>query len=236
MTLAIPFVLAAAQAVLANEHAKQDIAPRERYLLLDQLLISSVDNAVLNLGTVKKHPGNPVFKDELPWEAEGSHMYTSVVFDPEERIYKCWYYSHWWRKNEKFKETREEVKPGPQAVMEGNDRLALLYATSSDGIRWVKKDWRLQPVTLRWPAPPSETSAVGPRLWQRPDCQRSTSSRHPRRRVQESRRYERTPRSRKRHSRMLRRDVIREIVKRDRRMTARFSPRHKGTSEVAMTR
>ena len=64
-------------AIAANPPA---LRVREKYLLLDKRLISSVDNAALRLGIVKKHPANPLFVDELPWEAHGSHMYPNVVF------------------------------------------------------------------------------------------------------------------------------------------------------------
>jgi len=109
------------------------IEPRERYLLLDQRLISSVDNAELRLGVVKKHPANPLFKDELPWEIEGSHMYPNVLFDPDDNLYKCWYYSH-------LTDWQKDIEPGPLAAKEQNGRAncATLYATSNDGVHWNK--------------------------------------------------------------------------------------------------
>ena len=129
MAFAFLFVLAGAEAVQANRDEKPGIEPRERYLLLDERLISSVDNAELKLGIVKKHPANPLFKDELPWEVDGSHMYLNVLFDPDDKLYKCWYYSHLtgWQK---------DVEPGPLAAEERNGRgnCATLYATSKDGV------------------------------------------------------------------------------------------------------
>ena len=132
-TLAFLFVFAGAQAAPAGEGVKETIEPREAYLLLDQRLISSADNAVLKLGTVTKHPANPMFGEDRPWETQMSHMYASVIFDREEEIYKCWYYSH-------IKDWGKDVEPGPLAAEERNGRgnCATLYATSKDGIHWNK--------------------------------------------------------------------------------------------------
>ena len=127
MVLAFLIALAGAQAVQANESGKSGIEPRQRYLLLDQRLISSMENTELKLGTVKKHPANPMFKDELPWEVEGSHMYPCVVFDPEDNLYKCWYWAHWWSTDKKAIEMRKHIKAGPKAVVEGQEADRLAY-------------------------------------------------------------------------------------------------------------
>ena len=124
---------AIAGAVSAEGVRKPGMEPREKYLLLDQRLISSVDNAALKLGVVKKRPANPVLKDELPWEIDGSHMFANVVLDPDDRLYKCWYYS-------RIKKIKKNITPGPEATKQIGKRtsFALLYATSKDGIRWDK--------------------------------------------------------------------------------------------------
>jgi len=128
-----PEEAAARIAKLADGDRKPGMEPRETYLLLDQRLISRVDNAELRLGVVKKHPANPLFKDELPWEIDGSHMYLNVLFDPDNKLYKCWYYSH-------ITDWGKHVEPGPLAAEERNGRgnCATLYATSKDGIHWEK--------------------------------------------------------------------------------------------------
>ena len=133
MTLASLVSLARAEVELVNKSGKPGIEPRERYLLLDKRLISSVDNAVLKQGVVKRCPKNPLLVDELPWEVDGSHMYPNVAFDLEDKIYKCWYYS-------KIDTIRHEITLGPETTDQGGIRaeFALLYATSSDGIHWVK--------------------------------------------------------------------------------------------------
>tara|TARA_B110000438_G_scaffold291495_1_gene328515 strand:- start:168 stop:1727 length:1560 start_codon:yes stop_codon:yes gene_type:complete len=135
MTLASLFVLTGAGAVSAKEGGKPGMEHREKYLLLDQRLISSVDNAALKLGVVKKRSGNPVLKDELPWEIDGSHMYPNVVLDPHDKLYKCWYYS-------KIDKIKKDITPGPEATKQIGKRtsFSLLYATSKDGIHWDKPE------------------------------------------------------------------------------------------------
>ena len=62
-------------------------------------------------------------------------MYASVIFDREEGIYKCWYYTH-------FTGWEKDVKPGPLAIegQNGHGGCATLYATSKDGIQWRKPE------------------------------------------------------------------------------------------------
>ncbi len=110
---------------------------RNRFLLLDSRLIEKVENARLAVGTVNKHPGNPLFGQELPWETNTSHMYPNVVYDPHERIYKLWYYTR--MDDAGVLEWKRDVTPGPLAPKQtGEGNCATLYATSKDGIRWEK--------------------------------------------------------------------------------------------------
>jgi len=127
------FCLAGVAPLTVSQGTEPTIQPRQRYLLLDKRLVSSVENVVLTLGAIRKHAGNPLFGEDLPWETEMSHMYASVIFDQKERVYKCWYYSH-------LTDWQKHVSPGPLAPKEPNGRsnCATLYATSKDGISWHK--------------------------------------------------------------------------------------------------
>ena len=110
----------------------QVVAARENYLLLDERLIDKVENARLSVGTVKKHPANPLFGQEKPWETEISHMYPNVLYDQQERVYKIWYYTH-------IKGWSKDITPGPLSNREpSRGNCATLYAVSRDGIRWEK--------------------------------------------------------------------------------------------------
>jgi len=108
------------------------IAPRAKYLLLDARLIASTENAALKIGTIGKHPANPLFGEDKPWEKDLSHMYAAVIHDREEKIYKCWYDSF------VTPECRDHINIEP--VNDRYHRTAKLYATSRDGIHWKKPE------------------------------------------------------------------------------------------------
>src|SRR5690606_20276609 len=66
----------------------------------------------LVLGQVTKHPKNPLFVPDRPWEGNYDNFYGNVVYDPEARAVRGWYLN--W--------------------IEG--RSALLDARSDDGVHW----------------------------------------------------------------------------------------------------
>ena len=68
-----------------------DVSKRDRYLLLDSRIIDQTISAKLFLGKVKKHTANPLFGEDKPWEPRFNNLYANVVYDREERLYKCWY-------------------------------------------------------------------------------------------------------------------------------------------------
>ncbi|MSU70555.1 MAG: hypothetical protein EXS39_07240 [Opitutaceae bacterium] len=133
------------------------LAVREKYLLLDSRVVERVENAVLRVGTVAKHPGGPLFSVELPWEQNMGHMYSSVLFDEADQLYKVWYYTlsspvlvgqtNWIRDI-----TPGTLAPDPLGEPVANrtgvkwrlmketrpSNCSLLYAVSKDGIRWEK--------------------------------------------------------------------------------------------------
>jgi hypothetical protein len=114
------------------------IAARERYLLLDSRLIDTTENARLAVGTVTKHPANPLFGQELPWEQTMHHMYANVMFDTEDGLYKIWYFTTISGPPQQA-DWGQHVTPGPLAPKEKRQgNFATLYAVSKDGIRWKK--------------------------------------------------------------------------------------------------
>ena len=66
------------------------------------------------IGTVRKHPANPLFGKTEPWEEDINNGYPTVLYDPADPLgtYRCWYDDH--------------------------SQSALAYANSSDGITWTK--------------------------------------------------------------------------------------------------
>lgn len=117
------------------------LPPRSKYLLLDSRVIDIVENARLAVGTVKKHPANPLFGEELPWEVRFDNLYANVLHDAEEGFYKCWY-SPFIVDPAYETVPRDQREPGmyiPALRSTGRDRtMGVAYATSRDGISWEK--------------------------------------------------------------------------------------------------
>ena len=114
---------------------------RPSILLLDPRSVTAADNARLVPGMPQKHPANPLFVEEAraeppkPWEARLDNVYPSVIFDAEAGLFKCWYKS--FIVDEASNTTALAQRPGA-AYCGGGREEGLLYATSSDGIRWHK--------------------------------------------------------------------------------------------------
>ena len=62
-----------------------------RHLVLDSRVIARTDNAKLEVSTAQKHPNNPLFGEEKPWERRFDNLYPNVIYDQQDRLYKCWY-------------------------------------------------------------------------------------------------------------------------------------------------
>ena len=63
----------------------------QRFLLLDDRNIDVASNMKLSVGTAQKHPANPLFIEDKPWEQRFDNLYGNILFDQDEQIYKCWY-------------------------------------------------------------------------------------------------------------------------------------------------
>ena len=113
---------------------------RDRYLVLDSRVIEKTDNAQLTAGTVRKDPNNPLFKEDKPWEPRFDNPYCSVIYDDQEKIYKCWY-SIFIKSGPKGDFPGEGLAPEKRAWVnwrEGTRSYGVCYATSKDGIHWEK--------------------------------------------------------------------------------------------------
>ena len=110
-------------------------------LLLDPRVTASTAGAKLELGTVRKHPANPLFIEEYfaeppkRWEARLDNVYPSVIYDEDEGVFKCWYKS--FIVDEASNHTPLNLRT-QQAYGETKREEGLLYAVSTDGIRWEK--------------------------------------------------------------------------------------------------
>jgi len=144
-TLARMAVLAAAILCGLGDSALGEDGPdtrRERYLLLDSRIIENVDNAELTVGAVRKDKHNPLFKEDKPWEPRFDNPYSSVIYDEDDQIYKCWY-SIFIKSGSRGDFPGEGLPSDKRAWVqwrEGRRECGVCYATSKDGIHWEKPE------------------------------------------------------------------------------------------------
>lgn len=128
------------EAIDKKETSEVAPAKHDRFLLLDSRVVEHTENARLTPGTVKKSPHNPLIEEENPWEPRFDNMYPNVIYDEEEKIYKCWYCP--FIVDERTSKTPPKKRnPQDTHYMSKNPNRreeALLYATSKDGIHWEK--------------------------------------------------------------------------------------------------
>jgi len=119
-----------------------DDVKRNKYLLLDSSIIEMVENAKLTVGTVKKHSSNPLFREDKPWEPRFDNLYANVIYDEQEKLYKCWYSPFIIDESTTNTPQRDRVNGGKfryQGKHTGRRReMGICYAVSRDGIRWEK--------------------------------------------------------------------------------------------------
>jgi len=87
-------------------------------LFVDDYWIADSTNITMTLHQPEKHPDNPLIRRDVPWE-ETPYCFGTVIYDEEEALFKIWYMSYNYG----------------QSV---SDRTPILYATSTDGIQWVR--------------------------------------------------------------------------------------------------
>ncbi len=88
----------------------------DKQLLIDDFVIEKMTGLTRRLHPFKKHPRNPVFQAQVPWEEGWADPFMStVIYDRDERCFKMWY------------------RCGPRHSLKG-------YAVSSDGIHWERPD------------------------------------------------------------------------------------------------
>ena len=63
-------------------------------LFLDDDIVESRTGLTRRLHSVKKHASNPVLAKSSPFEGKHLSLWSPVLWDPEEKLYKLWYVSH----------------------------------------------------------------------------------------------------------------------------------------------
>jgi hypothetical protein len=113
-------------------------APRTRFLVLDSRIIETVENAKLTLGKAGKSQHNPLFSEDKPWEKRFDNLYANVIYDQQEKLYKCWY-SPFIVDNSAQGMTLEQRSKTRYLLPRGRD-MAICYAVSKDGLKWEKPE------------------------------------------------------------------------------------------------
>ena len=113
-----------------------------RYLVLDDRIIEEVVEAKLTLGEITKHPQNPLFGEDKPWEPRFDNVYANVIYDVEEKLYKCWYnpFIIDARVTHTPLEKRHPDSCNYMDVKPNEREMGLCYACSTDGIHWEKPE------------------------------------------------------------------------------------------------
>ncbi len=93
----------------------------------DDWMIERMVRLTRTLHPIKKHPGSPLLKAEMPWEKPCVLLYGSVMYDPDRQDdrFRMWYLCFTPQYNEDYSERL--AKDG---------RIA--YAISSDGLHWKR--------------------------------------------------------------------------------------------------
>ena len=115
---------------------------RDRFLLLDNRIVERTKNAKLTVGKVQKDNRNPLFAEDKPWEPRFDNLYANVVYDEQEKLYKCWYSPFIIDESTSNTPRKDRVNGGKFRYMgkhTGRRReMGICYAVSRDGIRWEK--------------------------------------------------------------------------------------------------
>ena len=91
------------------------------FLFVDDLGIQAQENVTRVIKTAHKYPHNPILRVDHPWEGQAVLPSAAVHYDKDRRIYQMWYHGY------RYLSPREEL-------------YSLCYATSFDGIHWLKPD------------------------------------------------------------------------------------------------
>ncbi len=111
----------------------------QRLLFLDQRNVSETANMSLRVGTAQKHPANPLFIEDRPWEQRFDNLYGNIIYDEAEQLYQCWYspfiISNRCEPGMTLAERRATKYTGRKDM-----EMGICYATSADGFTWHKPD------------------------------------------------------------------------------------------------
>ncbi len=123
---------------MAADASAQTRIKRTRFLVLDSRIIETAENAKLTLGKTVKSKHNPLMAEDKPWEKRFDNLYANVIYDEQDKLYKCWY-SPFIVDNSATGMTLEQRREKRYRPPRGRD-MAICYAVSKDGIKWEKPE------------------------------------------------------------------------------------------------
>jgi hypothetical protein len=128
------------KAMASDQSSKSD--KRTKYLFLDSRIIENTQDAKLTLGDAKKHPANPLFGEDKPWEPRFDNVYANVIYDEEDKLYKCWYspFIIDERTTSIPEYQRHPFYTAYLANRPNGREMGICYATSNDGLKWDKPE------------------------------------------------------------------------------------------------
>lgn len=107
--------------------------PPHRQLFLDDVMIEQMDGLRRLLHQPEKYVGNPIIRHhQRPWQKFRAQLYGTVLYIPEEKIFKMWYLAGSRFPNE------DPIRLKGRLVCPNFQLLA--YAESDDGFRWTLPD------------------------------------------------------------------------------------------------
>jgi hypothetical protein len=112
-------------------------AASEKRLLLDSRVTERAEDVRLRIGAPVKHSANPLFREDRPWEPRFDNLYANVLFDEQERIFKCWY-SPFLIDDAVSSTLRSQY--ATKAYKPLKREMGVCYATSKNGLAWQKPE------------------------------------------------------------------------------------------------
>jgi hypothetical protein len=131
---------AASRRVTSTRQDAVSTSAPSKYLLLDPRIIDRTENVRLVPGQVTKHPRNPLFAEDKPWEPRFDNLYVNVLYDEEEQLYKCWYSPFIIEKRTTGVPRDKRAGLNYLKVTPNHREMGICYATSKDGLAWVKPE------------------------------------------------------------------------------------------------
>ena len=114
----------------------------DRFLLLDSRIVEKTKNARLTVGKVQKDKHNPLFAEDKLWEPRFDNLYANVLYDLDERLYKCWYSPFIVDQSTTNTPEKDRINGGKFRYLgkhtSRHREMGICYAVSRDGIRWEK--------------------------------------------------------------------------------------------------